>query len=199
MATNKVARYLGSNRNLAGCAAGLAGLVLHFLGLAGAFWLVVVAGLYLAGALVTPPDRVRLVGDPYAEAFRLRGQFDTVLATAEQHTGRIPRAARKRLREIDRTLENLLARPQEVVARREDLLVDLQRLIQTDLPTAVQTYLNMPWWFAAAKHVSAERTASEELTRQLDLLAGEARTIADRFHRHDLNQQSDHGGYLDER
>ncbi|MFC8449729.1 hypothetical protein [Kitasatospora sp. NPDC057223] len=46
--------YLESARNLAGCAGGAAGLVLHFTGVAGPWWPAVVAGLYGVGALLAP-------------------------------------------------------------------------------------------------------------------------------------------------
>ncbi|WP_371482305.1 hypothetical protein [Kitasatospora sp. NBC_00315] len=50
-------RYLESGRNLAGCAGGTAGLVLHFTGVAGPWWPAVVAGLYGVGALLAPGPR----------------------------------------------------------------------------------------------------------------------------------------------
>lgn len=200
MATNKAVPYFHSNRNRVGMVGAIVGVVLMLTGVAGVYWPVVVVGLYFAGVLVTPPDRVSLVGeDPHVSASRLPGAFGSLLATVSSNSSRIPESALGRIGDIERTLENMLSRPGDVVARRDDILVDLQRLIQTDLPLAVQTYLNMPWWFAAVKHVSAERSASEELNRQLDLLAKEAEAVAGRFHQHDLNQQTDHGGYLDER
>lgn len=51
---SRVLDYLGSGRNLAGCAAGAGGLVLHFAGLGGAWWPGVVVGLYGAAALLVP-------------------------------------------------------------------------------------------------------------------------------------------------
>ncbi|MFJ2580666.1 hypothetical protein [Kitasatospora aureofaciens] len=50
----RVLGYLESARNLVGCAGGAIGLGLHFAGLGGAWWPAVVAGLYAAGALLTP-------------------------------------------------------------------------------------------------------------------------------------------------
>ncbi|MGW6914112.1 hypothetical protein ACWGB8_09855 [Kitasatospora sp. NPDC054939] len=51
---SRVLEYLGSGRNLAGCAGGVSGLVLHFTGLAGSWWPGVVVALYGAGALLWP-------------------------------------------------------------------------------------------------------------------------------------------------
>jgi len=57
VATSRALEYLESPRNLVGCAAGAAGLGLHFAGLAGPWWPGVVAGLYGAGALLVPGRR----------------------------------------------------------------------------------------------------------------------------------------------
>ncbi|MET9611358.1 hypothetical protein [Kitasatospora indigofera] len=55
MATsNRFLAYLESARNLAGCAGGVLGLVLHFTGVAGPWWPGAVAGLYGLGALLAP-------------------------------------------------------------------------------------------------------------------------------------------------
>ncbi|MCX5213562.1 hypothetical protein OG689_30560 [Kitasatospora sp. NBC_00240] len=60
MATsNRVLAYLESARNLAGCAGGALGLVLHFTGVAGPWWPGAVAGLYGLGALLAPGRRPR--------------------------------------------------------------------------------------------------------------------------------------------
>lgn len=53
----RVVGYLESARNPVGGAAALAGLALAFAGFAGAYWPVVVGGLYGAGALLAPPPR----------------------------------------------------------------------------------------------------------------------------------------------
>ncbi|MFJ3216139.1 hypothetical protein ACIPLC_09485 [Kitasatospora sp. NPDC086801] len=63
----RVLRYLESARNLVGCGGGAVGLGLHFAGLGGAWWPAVVAGLYGAGALLTPGPRTGPPGEPPVE------------------------------------------------------------------------------------------------------------------------------------
>ncbi|MFE4603493.1 hypothetical protein ACFRKE_21855 [Kitasatospora indigofera] len=64
MATsNRFLAYLESARNLAGCAGGALGLVLHFTGVAGPWWPGAVAGLYGLGALLAPGRRPRSGSD----------------------------------------------------------------------------------------------------------------------------------------
>lgn len=46
--------YVESRKNLTGSACGIAGLALTFTGLAGAYWPVVIAGLYGAGCTDRP-------------------------------------------------------------------------------------------------------------------------------------------------
>ncbi|MFF3596672.1 hypothetical protein [Kitasatospora indigofera] len=68
MATsNRFLAYLESARNLAGCAGGALGLVLHFTGVAGPWWPGAVAGLYGLGALLAPGRRPRIGSDGGAD------------------------------------------------------------------------------------------------------------------------------------
>ena len=85
---NRVARYLTSTKNLMGAAGGVIGLIITFLGLAGPYWPLVVIGLYLAGALAAPPEKIRLVlEDATPEAGRLRRDLSG-LSTRVHEIGR---------------------------------------------------------------------------------------------------------------
>lgn len=193
MATsNPVLRYLASWKNLAGCAGGLTGLVLHFAGLAGAYWVLVVIGLYGVGALAAPPERITLVTDPDEEAGQLRAELDALVRRVHGFGGRVPGAVAPKVTEIAEVLRGMLDRPRELRAD-PDALHAVSRLVGTDLPLSVQTYLNLPWWYAAA------RGSGAELVRQLDLLKADAIKVASRFHEADAQRQADHGRYLEDR
>ena len=191
MATSDpVVRYLASWKNLAGCTAGLIGLLLHFAGLAGSYWVVVVIGLYGVGALAAPPERITLVTDPEEEAGALRGELD---ALEERVRGlRVPDEVPPKLAGIAEVLRGMLDRPRALRAD-PDALHAVTRLVGTDLPLSVQTYLNLPWWYAAA------RGSGAELVRQLDLLHADAVRTAERFHSADAQRQADHTRYLEDR
>jgi hypothetical protein len=192
-------RYLGSTKNLAGSVAGLFGVLLYLLGVAGDYWLLVVAGLYGAGALLAPPEKVRLVlTDPDEEAGRLRADLDRLLGTVGRHTGRMPEGTVARMRSIGDVLAGLLDRPAEL-AKSPDVLHNVTRLVRVDIPLSVETYLNLPWWFAAAKRAGGERSAADELAAQLELLEADAKRIADDFYATDVQRQSDHTRYLRDR
>ncbi|MDX8142568.1 hypothetical protein SK854_10610 [Lentzea sp. BCCO 10_0061] len=185
-----ISRHLGSWKNLAGCTGGLIGLGLHFAGLAGSYWVLVVIGLYGVGALVAPPERVTLVTDPVEEAGALRSELD---ALVERVRGfRVPDEVAPRFAEIAEVLRGMLDRPRELRAD-PDALHAVTRLVGTDLPLSVQTYLNLPWWYAAA------RGSGAELVRQLDLLHADAVRTAERFHAADAQRQADHTRYLEDR
>jgi hypothetical protein len=188
--SNPVLRYLASWRNLAGCTGGLIGLLLHFAGLAGSYWVLVVLGLYGVGALAAPPERIILVTDPEEEAGQLRTELDALVLRVRGLN--VPTEVPPKLGEIAEVLRGMLDRPRELRAD-PDALHAVTRLVGTDLPLSVQTYLNLPWWFAAA------RGSGAELVRQLDLLHADAVRVAERFHAADAQRQADHTRYLEDR
>ncbi|MFD9739812.1 hypothetical protein [Umezawaea sp. NPDC059074] len=185
-----ISRYLGSTRNIVGCLGGLLGLGLYFAGLAGPFWPTVVAALYAAGALLAPPDRVVLVTDPTEEASRLRRDLDALVKRVAE--SRVPLGVEPRLERVADVLRGLLDRPRELRAD-PDALHTVTRVIGTDLPLSVQNFLNLPWWYVAAKKSDAE------LLRQLDLIEADVVRTAERFHDADAQRQADHTRYLEDR
>ncbi|WP_410658790.1 hypothetical protein [Amycolatopsis sp. lyj-112] len=192
-------RYLGSTKNLAGCVGGLIGLVLYVTGVVGGLWPVVVAGLYAVFALLAPPERVRLVPvDTVAEAGRLRTDLASLVDKVTAQAQRMPESSVDRVRRIAEVLDDLLARPERLSAE-PDVRHAVVRLARTDLPLSVQTYLNLPWWFAAKRRATGEPGAADELVAQLDLLEIDAHRVAERFYAGDVNQQADHTRYLRDR
>lgn len=138
-------RYLGSTKNLAGCVGGLIGVVLYLTGVVGWFWPFVVVALYLAGALLAPGEKVRLVPDTSAE---LRSSLETLVSSVT--ASRLPPSSVDAVRRIAEVLADLLSHPDRLAAD-PDLHHAVVRLAGTDLPLSVQTYLNLPWWFAARR------------------------------------------------
>ncbi|AGM04161.1 hypothetical protein AB0E55_33455 [Amycolatopsis keratiniphila] len=184
--------YLGSTKNLAGCVGGLIGLALYLTGVVGGLWPLVVAGLYAVFALLAPPERVRLVSpDAVAEAGQLRADLASLVDKVTERAQRMPGSSVDGVRRIAEVLEDLLSRPERWAAN-PDVQHAVTRLARTDLPLSVETYLNLPWWFAAKR-------PADELLAQLELLETEAHRIAERFYAGDVHQQADHTRYLRER
>ncbi|HEX2313424.1 MAG TPA: hypothetical protein VHJ17_06830 [Thermomonospora sp.] len=200
MATSdRLVRYLGSTKNLVGSACGLAGLGLYFAGVAGAYWPVVVAGLYAAGALAAPPEKVTLaVGDAEDETGRLRADLDALVERVAAHAGRMPPPAMVRLKEIRDTLGDVLGRA-DLLAADPDARYELTRAIRADLPAGFEAYLNLPGWFASGRGAAARRTAADELVTQLDLIGEHVTALAHRLFEADAQRMRDQTRYLQER
>jgi hypothetical protein len=194
--SNRFLTYFTSAKNLAGCAGGLAGLGLHFAGVAGPYWPVVVGGLYAAGALIAPPEKVSLViDDTVAETGRLRTDLDGLLARVREH--RLPPEATERLDGIAAMLTGLLGRA-ELLTASPDALYEISRAIRTDLPTSLEAYLNLPRWYAARRAVGHD-TASDELVTQLGLIAASVSKTAGDVYAAESQRMRDHTRYLRDR
>ncbi|WP_326568952.1 hypothetical protein VSH64_45610 [Amycolatopsis rhabdoformis] len=191
-------RWIGSTKNIAGCLGGLIGLVLYVVGVIGPLWLmfVVMAVLYTAGALVAPPEKVRLVVDPTVEAAQVRASLEALVQTVVSHAGRLPAPAIEGVRHVAEVLEDLLKDPLRL-ASTPDLQYRVLLLARTDLPLSVETYLNLPRWFASRRDADGT-SAEDELTKQLDLLRRKAEKLAEEYYAADVNRQEDHTRYLGE-
>jgi hypothetical protein len=192
--SRRLLRYLYSNKNLAGSAGGLAGLALYFTGVVGELWPLVVAGLYGVGALATPPTRT----------IDLRGGLDPgnlERAMAEQRRrvrGRVPDDV---LAAVDRIHDQV----REVLARRHALppgspdAFAVERTALDYLPTALESYLNLPRGYANRVPVSGGRTARRVLLDQLALLEAKLGEVLEAIARGDTDRLLAHGRFLEDR
>jgi hypothetical protein len=197
--SERFTRYLGSTKNLAGSACGLIGLGLYLFGWAGPYWPLVIIGLYAAGALAAPPEKVTLVlDDTAAEAGRLRTDLDGLVSRVDRHRHRLPAAALTRLGEITSILYDLLGRTAALTGAPEQLY-EITRAIRTDLPTSLETYLNLPRWYAARRLAGGRNTAAEELVTQLDLLKSDLTKTAEQVFATDTRRLRDQTRYLQDR
>ncbi|MFI1333950.1 hypothetical protein ACH4U7_28375 [Streptomyces sp. NPDC020845] len=195
---NKVLRYLESRKNITGSAAGIAGLALTFTGLAGAYWPVVVVGLYGAGALIAPPERpaAPYFADPARELDALREDFTRL----RDYLGEVelPPAASGRLTELDGLLAALL----DPELAGEALMLDpegtyaLSRIIRHDVPEAVDTYARTRWW---TRLTPGTDPPERHLERQLTLLFDEANAMASALREAEARRQQTHTQYLEDR
>ena len=183
MVINRVGRYLQSTRNLVGSVLGLLGLALYGSGFAGRYWPLVVGGLYLAGALATPPDRtVHLATEaPAGSPADLRARLDRLSAHLRQHRGALPASALQRFDTVAGLLADLLSRPDELALHPDQWYV-VDSTIRLDLPTSFEAYLNLPRWFTAGRLLPNGRTAAAELTDQLAAIEKAVTAAAERVY-----------------
>ncbi|MFJ5776033.1 hypothetical protein [Streptomyces sp. NPDC093094] len=193
-----ISEYLGSRKNIAGSVCGLAGLALTFTGLAGAYWPVVVAGLYGAGALVAPPERPALPDfpDPSARLDEVRedfGRLGRCLADVE-----LPPGAAGSLDELTGLLAALLEPGwvAEALARDPEGVHVLSRMVRQDVPEAVDTFVRARWWHRLAP---GQEPPERHLERQTGLLRREAEKLAADLGETESRRQETHTRYLEDR
>ncbi|WP_327129163.1 hypothetical protein [Streptomyces sp. NBC_01727] len=190
--------YVESRKNLTGSACGIAGLALTFTGLAGAYWPVVIVGLYGAGALIAPPERPPAPDfpDPSSQLETVRADFATLreyLAEVE-----LPPAASGRLVELAGLLEGLLAPGwvSETLATDPEAIHALSRAVHQDIPESVDTYLRTRWW---TRLTPGNEPPERPLEQQLSLLHREAESLAAGLREAAARRQQTHTRYLEDR
>ncbi|MFI5633930.1 hypothetical protein ACIA8E_32085 [Streptomyces sp. NPDC051664] len=190
--------YVESRKNLTGSACGIAGLALTFTGLAGAYWPVVIVGLYGAGALIAPPERPPAPDfpDPSSQLETVRADFATL---REYLTGvELPPAASGRLVELTGLLEGLLAPGwvSEALATDPEAIHALSRAVHQDIPESVDTYLRTRWW---TRLTPGTEPPERPLEQQLSLLHREAESLATGLREAEARRQQTHTRYLEDR
>lgn len=197
MATSRgqrLLRYLYSNRNLAGSAAALAGLGLYFTGVVGELWPVVVGGLYGIGALAVPPTRT----------YDLRGGLDPSnlnRAMAEQAgrlRGRVPDDILAAVGRVHTLVGEILSRRDALPPASPDAFV-VERTALDYLPTALESYLNLPRAYANRVPISDGRTARQVLLAQLALLEAKLGEVLEAIAKGDTDRLLAHGRFLEDR
>ncbi|WP_392676302.1 hypothetical protein [Streptomyces sp. LN785] len=190
--------YIESRKNLTGSACGIAGLALTFTGIAGAYWPVVIAGLYGAGALIAPPERPPAPDfpDPSSQLESLRADF----VTLREYLGEVelPPAASGRLVELTELLEGLLATGwvSEALGADPEGIHALSRAVHQDIPESVDTYLRTRWWTRLAP---GTEPPERHLEQQLSLLHREAEALAAGLREAEARRQQTHTRYLEDR
>jgi hypothetical protein len=190
----RLLRYLYSNKNLVGSASGLVGLALYFTGVVGDLWPVVVGGLYGAGALATPPTRT----------FDLHSGLDAAnlnRAMAEQERrlrGRVPDDVLAAVGRVHGQVREILERRHALPPGSQDAFV-VERTALDYVPTALESYLNLPRGYANRVPVSNGRTPRQVLLDQLALLESKLGEVLEAIAKGDTDRLLAHGRFLEDR
>jgi hypothetical protein len=167
--SDRVRRYLGSRKNIAGMAGALAGVGLHLAGVIGDVWPVVAVGLYGVGALVGPSDPP---GEPPEPRLTdtLRSEAAAFLSRVQAQTGELPEGTATDVRRIVDAVRLVLDRLDEVADQETDRiaaperLADAAEIVRVELPECIGTYLGRG-------PATPEEPAARELRAQLKLVA----------------------------
>jgi hypothetical protein len=190
----RILKYLYSTKNIVGSLLALVGLVLFFTGVVGALWPLVVIGLYLIGALVTPGTAT----------IDLRSGFDPDdVRKALDHevhvvSGRVPADVFAKVQNIQQIILGILPRSGALPPGSPELFV-VERTATDYLPTALESYLNLPRAYATLHPVQDGKTPKQVLLDQLALLETKMGEVADDVHRNDTDRLLANGRFLEER
>ncbi|MER7729924.1 hypothetical protein ABTX80_03460 [Streptomyces erythrochromogenes] len=192
-----VLTYLESRKNLAGSACGVAGLALTLAGVAGAYWPLVVAGLYGAGALIAPPERTAPPPfDPREELGVLREDFGRLRGYVDGVE--LPPGPAEALAEL-LELYGALLEPgwvADVLAADPEAVHAVSRAVRQDVPESVDAYHRTRWW---SRMAPGGESPERHLERQLGLLRDEAQRVTAGLHEVEARRQQTHTTYLEER
>ena len=192
---DRVLRYLGSGKNVAGSALALVGLGLHFAGIIGGIWPLVVPALYLIGALVWPSRRETPVPVDRFDPAKIQRALDGTLDMAH---GRVPSDVYGKLTSIRQRVLELLPHAGDLPGGSQDLFV-LQRTATDYLPTTVRMYVALPHAYATTHVVQDGKTPVQVLEDQLELLNDQMAEIGDAVNKRDSDRLLAQGRFLEER
>ncbi|MFC5912177.1 hypothetical protein [Streptomyces pulveraceus] len=190
--------YVESRKNLTGSACGIVGLALTFTGLAGAYWPVVVVGLYGAGALIAPPERppVPVFPDPSTQLDAVRTDYRALRGYLDEVE--LPPAASGRLTELTELLDGLLAPGPvaEALATDPEGIHVLARAVRQDVLESVDAFVRIRPW---TRMVPGTEPPERHLERQLTLLHREVEALATALREAEARRQQTHTRYLEDR
>ncbi|HXM55188.1 MAG TPA: hypothetical protein VOB72_07340 [Candidatus Dormibacteraeota bacterium] len=157
-------------------------------------WVLVVAALYAAGALLGPRRRPKI-----AKATFDPGEIRRSLDHAYQMThGRLPADVQTKVAEIRTEILELLPHAAEFPPGSPDLYV-VRRMATDYLPTTIQAYLALPPAYATGRVVQADKTPLQVLKEQLELLDAKMDEITEAVRRRDSDRLLANGIFLEER
>jgi hypothetical protein len=186
--------YLTSRRNLAGSALALVGAGLALADPVGAQGLLLVAGLYLAGALsVRGNPRVSRYG------FEPRRVLKSLAEQIGAAAGRVPPQVLTRLQRIELTIRTEILPRLDCLPLGAPELYLVERTVSDYLPTAVEAYLRLPNGYVSSQPGSHGRAALDVLVEELDFLDAEMRQVAEIVHRRDMDRLLAHKRFLVDR
>jgi hypothetical protein len=186
--------YLTSRRNLTGSALALVGVGLVVADPVGVQGLLLVAGLYLAGALaVGSKPRINRFGfDPKRVQRSLAEQIGAA-------AGRVPPEILSRMQRIELTIRTEILPRLDCLPLGAPELYLIERTVSDYLPTAVEAYLRLPSGYVSSQPGSQGRAAVDVLVEELDFLDAEMRQVAEVVHRTDMDRLLAHKRFLIDR
>jgi hypothetical protein len=182
--------------NIVGSVAGIIGAALFFGGVIHAFWLLIVAGLYLTGFLMTfavmPTHKALLVTHHTDD---LPGVIEALKVFTSRLKGRVVEDIYTRVNAITDNIIKILPR----VAGNPTQRSIIMQTATDYLPKMFEKYLSLPITFARLHPVKDGKTPKDLLIEQLDLLNKQIEKIANDVYADDAEALIRHGQFLEEK
>lgn len=192
--TDRLAAYLRSRRNLAGCALAVVGAGLAIADPVGPAGLILVVGFYLLGAAAVRPSPV-ISRYGFEPGHVLKALQDEIVAVS----GRVPPDVIVRIQRIELIVRTqILPRLDVLPAGSLDLYL-IERTARDYLPTALEHYLRLPASYASSQSGSHPSTAHEVLLDELSVLETGMKRVAEVVHRSDMDRLLAHRRFLSDR
>jgi hypothetical protein len=190
--------FLYSRRNIAGSLLALGGVALHFIGvLGGPWWLPIVAGLYLIGYLLVPPEQelsIQLGAADDANQVR-----DGLARLIRALRGKVADDLYAKVVSIQSSILGTLEIEHSIADAADPNVYLIRQTALAYLPDAFSTYLRMPRAMAERRRIAGGRTPHDVLLEQLDLMDRRLADVADDMARHDSDKLLANGRFLAEK
>lgn len=189
--------YLTSTRHLVGVGLALLGLAAHFLGWLGAWWLPIVAGLYLAGVLLTPArTRVDLQLARESSIDDLSAELNRFVRSLR---GKVPAELLTRTQSIAGQLQAILPRLGTLEAQGDPNAFTVRQVITDYLPGTFRNYLNMPPALRSQASAQLGKSPDAVVAEQLDLLSSTLERVSADTVKGDADALAANGRFLKEK
>lgn len=172
----------------------MVGLALLFVGHIGVLWPVVLIALYLSWVMRTPPPKP-IEAPSGSHPDDVRKALDQEIGAV---SGRVPSDILAKVQRIRQIILDILPRAAALPPGSPELFV-VERTATEYLPTALESYLNLPRAYATQQRVQDAKTPTQVLMDQLALLESKMNEIADHVHRIDADRLLANGRFLEER
>lgn len=188
--------FVYSNKNIAGCALALIGLLLYFTGIIDRFWYLIVPGLYAIGWLIAPQSpAVDVQMRQEMSADEIRQQLNELSKIAKR---KLPKDLAAQVESIKATIIDMLPLLVNAGPSDRDVFAVRQTALQY-LPDTLQNYLNLPPAYANYHPIKDGKTARQLLSEQLAMLDEEMKEIAVDLNKSDSQKLLAHGRFLRDR
>jgi hypothetical protein len=194
----RIESFLYSRRNIVGSLLAVGGLGLYFLGLLGGIgWLPIVAGLYLIGVLLVPPEKgLSIQLGEAQDAAEIRDRLQQFVRGIR---GKVADDLYAKVVSIQGSILGTLDIERSAGDEADPNVYLIRQTALAYLPDAFATYLRMPRIMAERRAIAGGRTPHDVLLDQLDLMDRRLADVADDMARHDSDKLLANGRFLAEK